>query len=176
MPGTEGENSHLQAQVESRESKLKMAHIFKNSQCPLPMTFPPTTKPQLTILPKQYHQQETQCTNAQDYGRHSSFKLPKDHKMLKTPELWGIYQGGQLTGSGTSPWERYMMKSEKMQKWRHLSPMKWMSRHQIWGCRIWCLPWLVSVLFGSSCFPHYAPIPLLGDGNEYSVPSYIGSI
>lgn len=140
-------NTKLKAETEN----LKWHEILKTLNVHFQQHFPPT-KPHLIILPKQYHQQGTQCTTAQDYGRRSSFKLLKDHKVLTMAELWGIWQGGQLTGSGTSPRERWVMKSAKLQGLRHLSPVKWMFRHEIWNYRIQCLPLLVSVLFWSRYF------------------------
>lgn len=137
--------------LKAETENLKWHEILKTLNVPFQRHFPPT-KPHLIILPKQYHQQGTQCTNAQAYGRCSSFKLLKDHKVLTMAELWGIWQGGQLTGSGTSPRERWVMKSGKLQGSRHLSPVKWMFRREIWNCRIRCLPWLVSVLFWSRYF------------------------
>lgn len=142
--------AHTVNHREETQSTLGMASFEISKRAP--SNRPPPTKPHLIILPKQYHQQGTQCTNAQDYGRCSSFKLLKDHKVLTMAELWGIWQGGQLTGSGTSPRERWVMKSGKLQGLRHLSPVKWMFRHEIWNCRIRCLPRLVSVLFWSRYF------------------------
>lgn len=82
----EAESSHTELQLRSREYELEMGKTkTEHSE-----SARSDTRPHLLNLPQQCHQLGTKCSNAQDHGRHFSFKpvhLPPISKVSFIPTL-----------------------------------------------------------------------------------------